>query len=64
MSTALVSGHIHTPVIGARSETYVGQERQRADCIFVAVIRPDTLMLLPKFYCFVGRAWGKGSDIG
>jgi hypothetical protein len=47
---------MHTPVIGARSEAYIGQERQGTDCILVAVIGPETLMLLPKFYCFVGRA--------
>jgi hypothetical protein len=29
----------------------------------VAVIGPDTFMLLPKFYCFIGRTLGKGSDI-
>ena len=37
----------HTPVIGARSKAYIGQERQGADCILVAVIGLETLVLLP-----------------
>jgi hypothetical protein len=45
---------VDEPVIGARSEAYIRQERKSSHRILVAMISPKTLMLPPKFNCLVG----------